>query len=109
MKRNFKKDYLKKLIDTTTANGYKFDLVNYLHNPAFGYDYPRFTKVLSEDEETTTCRDVAYHKHYNGTGEYVAVTYKVPKGDGWHVLHEMKEEVLMEGNRFNLNTLISFC
>ena len=109
MKRNFKKDYLKKLINTTTPNGYKFDLANYLHNPAYGYDYPRFSKTLEEGDEFDVRRDVLYFKHYDGTGEYIAETYKVPKGEGWHVLTEMKEEILEESNRFNLTKLISFC
>ena len=109
MKRNFNRDYLKKLSNTITPNGYKFDLMNYLHNPAYGYDYPRFTKILEEGEEFDTRRDVLYFKYHDGTGEYIAETYKVPKGEGWHIMHETKKEVLAEGNRFNLNTLISLC
>ena len=109
MARNTDRAYLLKLLKTETPNNYKFDILNYLHNPAYGYDYPRFRKTLSETEDTVTVREVVYFKHYDGTGEYEAIVIESPKADGWHVVKELSREVLATGNRFNLKTLLSFC
>ena len=110
MARNLKRDYIKKLINTVTPNGYKFDLANYLYNPSYDHDYPTFRKTIAEDETTTTYEEVGYFKFYDGTGEYERRTYTMPKEDGdWHVAKSFKKEVLASANRFNLNTLISYC
>lgn len=112
MARNLKKDYLMKLINTNTPNNYSFDLANYIHNPDMDYDYPAFSKVMYEDEETITIRGVYYCKYFDGTGEYIAKTMDYCKAEavgGWNVAKNVKREVLGAGNRFNLNTLISYC
>ncbi len=109
MARNTNRDYLLKLLKTETKHGYKFDIANYLHNPAYGYDYPRFRKVIAETADSVTYRDVLYFKFYDGTGEYQAVTYEAPRGEGWHVVKETEKEVLATGSRFSLKTLLSFC
>lgn len=33
-------DYISKLIKTVAPNGYKFDVANYLYNPACDCEYP---------------------------------------------------------------------
>ena len=112
MSRNLKKDYLMKLIKTETKNGYKFDLANYLHNPSRDHEYPAFRKVLAEDDSTLTVREVLYFKRYDGTGTYEAHTMTFAKAEdcnGWNIAKNVVREVLAAGNRFNLNTLISFC
>ena len=112
MARNLKKDYILKLIKTDTQNGYKFDLANYLYNPSYDYEYPSFTKVISEDEETKTVRDVLYFKHYDGTGEYLSKIKTFRKADeegGWAIATKVSSEILEVSNRFNLKTLISYC
>ena len=72
MARNLKKDYIKKILSMEAPNGYKFDIANYLYNPAYGNDYPAFQKVIAETEDTETIRRVYYMKHYDGTGEDIA-------------------------------------
>lgn len=110
MARNFKREYLKKLIETKTPNGYKFDLLNYLHNPSYEHDYPTFRKVIAEDETSTTFEQIGYFKFYNGTGEYQRKVYTAPKEDGdWHIVKTVSEEVIASADRFNLKTLISYC
>ena len=110
MARNIKKDYLKKLLNTTTPNGYKFDIANYLYNPHLTYEYPSFTKTLKEDESMKTIRRVYYFKYYDGTGEYIAETYDIPtNGDKWEIARNRKEETLGTANRFNVNALIAYC
>lgn len=110
MSRNTNREYLLKLLKTETPNGYRFDIANYLHNPAYGYEYPRFRKKIAETAETVTYRDVLYFKHYDGSGEYQAVTYEAPNdNEGWHIVKELDKEVLSTSNRFNLKTLLSYC
>jgi len=112
MARNLKMDYLKKLMGTTTPNGYEFDLANYVHNPSYDHEYPSFRKTLFEDDEALTVREVFYLKHYNGTGEYVAKTMDYKKSEacgGWNVAKNVRTEYLGEGNRFSLKTLVSYC
>lgn len=84
MARNLKKDYIKKILSMEAPNGYKFDIANYLYNPAYGNDYPAFFKVIAATEDTETIRRVYYMKHYDGTGEYIAETFTRKKdGDAW--------------------------
>ena len=113
MTRNMNKDYIRKLIKTETPNGYKFDLANYLYNPSYGYDYPRFKKVIAEDDTTITYNVILYYKFYNGNGEYQSETYKVLKADAkeneWVISRDNTKETLSESRRFNLNTLLSYC
>ena len=112
MARNFKKEYLLKLIKTVTPNGYKFDLANYLHNPSYDYEYPSFTKTIYEDESTKIIRDVLYFKCYDGTGYYEAKTKTFNKAEAcgdWNIARNVKTERLEDSNRFNLKTLVSYC
>ena len=75
MAKNLKPDYIKKMLKMEAPNGYKFDVANYLYNPAYGNEYPAFHKVIAETETTQTIRRVYYIKHYDGTGEYKAETF----------------------------------
>jgi len=105
-----KPDYIRKLIKMELPEGYKFDVANYLHNPAYGYDYPAFIKQIGEDETTITERRVCYMKYYDGRGEYlekISVFKKDGTKNGWVFAKSVKENVLEAGNRFNLNKLIS--
>lgn len=110
MARNLKKEYIMNIVKMEVPNGYKFDLANYLHNPAYGFEYPTFIKAIAEDGETMTMRRVFYFKHWDGSGEYKEETYKVSKnGDTWQVVRERTEKVLEVSNRFNIKKLIAFC
>ena len=110
MARNTKPEYINKLLKTTTENGYKFDVANYLYNPAYSYDYPAFMKKIGETETSDTYRRVYYMKHYDGTGEYIAETFEREKSAGrWAVIKTLEENTLESSNRYNLNKLISFC
>ena len=111
MARNTKKEYLLKLLKTE-KNGYKFDIANYLKNPSYDHDYPSFRKVIEEDDEKIVVNDIMYHKHYNGEGDYVSVTntyYKAESVGGWNIARNVERKILGTGNRFNLNTLLSYC
>jgi len=112
MSRNVKPEYLRKLL-AIDRNGYKFDIANYLHNPAFGYEYPSFKKIIAEDELTVTYRRVFYFKYYGGDGAYKAETYTVNKpknGESeWVICRNTQEVTLEESKRFNLNKLLTFC
>lgn len=108
MARNTKPEYIKKLLKLEAPKGYKFDVANYLYNPAYGYDYPAFIKIIDEDETTETIRRVYYFKYYGGTGEYKEEIYKRDKSkEGWQVITNRQEKTLEESNRFNLNKLLS--
>lgn len=110
MARNLKTDYIMKILKTNVPNGYKFDLVNYLHNPAFSYEYPSFRKVIGETEDTLTIRRVFYFKYYNGSGEYKEEIFTEKKnGDAWQVVNKIKESVLEKSNRYNIKKLLTFC
>ena len=110
MARNTKPEYINKLLKITTENGYKFDVANYLYNPAYGYDYPAFMKQIGETETTATYRRVYYMKHYDGSGEYVAETFECEKNAGkWAVVKTLEEKTLESSSRFNLNKLIAWC
>ena len=39
MARNLKKDYIRKIMSLDAPNGYRFDIENYLYNPAYGNDF----------------------------------------------------------------------
>lgn len=109
MKRNFKKDYLKKLVNTE-INGYKFDLANYLHNPHCEYDYPSFEKIINSDDEYIKVERIYYFKYYDGSGQYLKKVYKIPNNNNnWNVIYTLSDKILEESNRFNLNKLLSFC
>ena len=110
MARNLKPSYLRKLIDTKTPNGYKFDLANYVYNPSCEHEYPTFRKMISEDETSETFEEVGYYKHYDGTGEYIRRKYSIPKEDGsWHITKRISETVIATANRFSINALVSYC
>ena len=110
MARNLKKDYIKKILSMEAPNGYKFDIANYLYNPAYGNDYPAFQKVIAETEDTETIRRVYYMKHYDGTGEYIAETFTRKKdGDAWQIVKGRTEEILEAANRYNVKKLLMFC
>lgn len=110
MARNLKKDYIKKILSMEAPNGYKFDIANYLYNPAYGNDYPAFFKVIAATEDTETIRRVYYMKHYDGTGEYIAETFTRKKdGDAWQIVKSQTEEVLEAANRYNVKKLLMFC
>lgn len=108
MAKNVKPEYLKKLL-AIDKNGYKFDIANYLYNPAYGYEYPRFKKKIAEDELTETYRCFYYFKYYGGTGAYMVEEFTVSKGNGWKICQNQHETTLEESNRFNLNKLLEFC
>lgn len=109
--KNRKPEYIKKLLAIEAPNGYKFDLANGLYNPAFGYEYPRFNKIISEDDEKQTIQAIYYMKHYNGTGEYCRETWtrKKTEAGSWYICENVKTEKLEPSNRFSLEKLLSFC
>ena len=110
MARNLKKDYIRKIMSLDAPNGYRFDIENYLYNPAYGNDYPAFHKVIAETDTTVTIRHVYYMKHYNGTGEYIAETFTRQKdGNAWQVVKNRQEVVLETANRYNVKKLLTFC
>lgn len=110
MAKNLKRDYIKKMLDMEAPNGYKFDVANYLYNPAYGNEYPAFFKVVSETDTTETIRRVYYLKHYDGTGEYIAETFTRQKdGSAWQIVKGRKKEVLEAANRYNVKKLLTFC
>lgn len=108
MARNFKKDYIQKLLAVKTSNGFTVDVRNYLHNPNHRYEYPPLHKVVSEDEKGYKICSVFYFKYYNGTGEYVMATHTQPKEtEGtWYVVKDKKETTLESSDRFSLAKLI---
>lgn len=107
MSRNLKKDYLRKLANIETANGFKVDLANYIYNPSYEYDYPTLKKVVSEDAEKVELIEVQYFKYYNGSGEYLIKEYAMPNNkDAWNIARNVKEKVVEASNRFNLTKLI---
>lgn len=111
MARNRSVANIKRLLRAVAPNGYKFDLANYLCNPSHEHDYPSFIKKISEDETTETFRSVHYIKLYNGTGEYVEMTFSRNRsdGDGWAICKNLREKTIGSSNRFSLNTLLSYC
>lgn len=109
MSRNHKPEYIRKLLKIE-RNGYKFDVVNFLYNPSYDYDYPSFHKKIAETDTEETYSRVYYFKHYDGTGEYIEETFTRKKnGEKWQIVSNRNEKILTEGNRFNLNLLLEYC
>ena len=107
MARNSKPEYLRKLLNIKTANGYKVDIGNYLYNPSLDNEYPGLKKVIEEDDEHITVSNVYYFKYYNGTGDYIAKTWTAPKnGDAWQIVNVTDEKIIKASNRFSMNELI---
>jgi len=107
MARNLKKDYLKKLYNIRTSNGYKVHLNQYIYGFAHGDEYPKLIKLIEETETTKTYSSVYYFKYYNGTGKYFHKIYSVPNNnDSVNISTEIQETELETNNRFNLNKLI---
>lgn len=110
MARNLKPEYIKKIMGLEAPNGYRFDIENYLYNPAYGNEYPSFMKIIQETDTTITIRRVYYFKHYNGTGEYIAETFTRRKdGDKWQIVKDHSEVVLEASSRYNVKKLLTFC
>ena len=110
MARNLKPEYINKIRKLEAPNGYKFDIANYLYNPAYGTEYPAFQKVIAETETEQTIRRVYYFKHYDGTGEYIAETFTRKKnGEAWQVVGGRTEEKLEVAGRYNMKKLLTFC
>jgi hypothetical protein len=107
MSRNLKREYLKKLHAIETRNGYRVDLLNYMYNPAHGYEYPALVKSVSETENEITKRRIYYMKFWDGSGAYEVETYTGKKnGDTWQLVNTIEKKVIEANNRFNLNKLI---
>lgn len=110
MARNLKPEYINKIRKLEAPNGYKFDIANYLYNPAYGNDYPAFMKVIAETETEQTIRRVYYFKHYDGSGEYIEEIFKRKKdGNTWQVVHGRTERKLEDASRYNVKRLLQFC
>lgn len=110
MARNLKPEYINKIRKIEAPNGYKFDIANYLYNPAHGNEYPAFIKMIAETEDTQTFRRVYYFKYWDGTGEYKAETFTRKKnGDEWQIVTGRTETTLEASNRYNVNKLLTFC
>ena len=107
MARNRKKDYIKKLLQIQTGNGYKIDIGNYLYNPSFDNEYPALKKKISETPERLTFSTVYFMKYYDGTAEYKQRIYSAPNnGESWNVVNIESERVIETAGRFNLNKLV---
>ena len=110
MARNTKREYLKKLLEAG-RNGYEFNVMDYLYNPAHGSEYPSYEKVMEETEKTKIIRKISYFKYWDGSGEYYAETYELPKEEPgtWVFIKNSVKETLEKSNRFNLKKLLAFC
>lgn len=109
MARNLKKEYLKKLLAITTANGYKVDLANYIYNPNYRHEYPNLRKVIEETDDAQTISEVYYMKHYDGSGEYIQTTHTAPKqndGGAWYIISGEAARTLETSSRFSLDKLV---
>lgn len=110
MARNLNPKYINKIRKMEAPNGYRFDIENYLYNPAYGNEYPAFMKVIKETETAVVIRRVYYFKHYDGTGEYIAETFARGKDvNTWQIVRDRKEEVLEAANRYSVKKLLTFC
>lgn len=110
MSRNRTAAYINKIRAIEAPNGYKFDIVNYLYNPSYDYDYPSFVKKIDETEIIQTFRRVYYFKHWDGTGKYIAEEYTREKdGGNWQIVKNCIETVLEQSNRYNVKKLLTFC
>ena len=107
MSRNLKRDYLKKLFEIKTANGYKIHLNQYIYGCAHGDEYPKLIKLIEETPEYKKYSSVYYFKYYNGTGKYFHNVYTVPNNnDSVNISTQLEETEIEANNRFNLNKLI---
>lgn len=107
MARNFKKDYIKKLLGIATNNGYKIDINNYIYNPALDNEYPALRKVIEETPEKITYSTIYYMKYWDGKSDYKQKVYEAPNNsDTWNVVNVIEERVLEPGTRFSLNKLV---
>lgn len=107
MARNRKPEYLKKLLQINTANGYKVDILNYLHNPSLDNEYPALRKVVEETPEQITYSTVYFMKYYNGTADYKVKTYTAPNnGNTWSIVNVVEERKIKEAKRFSLTELV---
>lgn len=107
MARNRKPEYLKKLLQIKTANGYKVDISNYLYNPAIDNDYPALRKVVEETPEKITFSQVYFMKYWDGRADYRVKTYTAPNNsDTWHIVDVVEEKTLKEAKRFSLTELV---
>lgn len=105
MSRNIKPEYLRKLASIET-NGFKVDLANYLYNPAHGYEYPTLIKRIGGDDKEEQYQTLKYFKYYDGRGEYSIETYsRLNNGETWQIIHNRKESVIEESNRYSLPRL----
>lgn len=50
MSRNRTAAYINKIRAIEAPNGYKFDIANYLYNPAHDNEYPAFIKMIDETD-----------------------------------------------------------
>ena len=107
MSRNLKREYIKKLIEIKTQNGYKIDINNYIYNPAWDNEYPALKKIISETPEKITISTIYYMRYYDGTAEYKQRIYEAPNNnDTWNIVNTVSEKVLEPGTRFSLNKLV---
>lgn len=107
MARNRKKEYIKKLLQVTTNNGYKIDVANYLYNPSHSYEYPTLTKTLEETPETITQSEIIFFKYYGGDAEYIQEVKTFPNNnDTWNIASNIEKKVIKTAKRFSLNELI---
>ena len=110
MARNRTPEYINKVRAIEAPNGYKFDIANYLYNPAYGNEYPAFIKMIDETEGTQTFRRVYYFKYHDGSGEYIAEEYTVEKGSGsWQIAKNRTETILERATRYSIKKLLTFC
>ena len=110
MSRNLKPEYINKIRAIEAPNGYKFDLANYLYNPAYDNEYPAFVKMIDETEDTQTFRRVYYFKYHDGTGEYMEEIFTRKKnGEACQVVSCRTEKLLEASNRYNVKKLLTFC
>lgn len=110
MARNLKPDYINKIRRLEVPNGYRFDIENYLYNPAYGNEYPAFMKVIEETDTTITVRRVYYMKHYDGSGEYMEEIFTRKKnGEAWQIVGGRTEKTLEVAGRYNVKKLLTFC
>lgn len=97
-------------------NGYKFDLQNYLYNPAFGSEYPAFLKMISETEEKQIFRRVYFFKHYDKSADICVETYaRMKNGGAWQIVNKNGDysdkivEQLPAGTRYSPKLLFPYC
>ena len=110
MERNRTPEYINRIRKLEAPNGFKFDIANYLYNPDLTHEYPNFIKKIADDGEKETYKSIYFMKYYDGTGEYIAETYKrVKNGGNWQVVTGRTVTPLEKSNRFNIKKLLTFC